>query len=297
MSTVPDRGANTEGRPVDVVVARVAALSRYPVKSMMGADVAELPLDALGAAGDRRWIVIDADGAQVTARVCHALLRIRPAYTDGLDGAIRLHADDGTSIEVAVPPLGAAVRAVHIWGDVVAAQDAGDAVASWLSQHLHRAVRLVRLAPTATRGLKPKYAGPLDPTGRTVAFPDGAPLLLLGLPSIAHLNERLVEAGATDVMDRRRFRANVWLEGLAPHAEDTWGQVRIGEVTLGCGSLCERCVLTTVDPDTAASGLEPLRTFATYRRQGSAVMFGVNATHTAPGVLRVGDEVRVLAWR
>ena len=47
----------------------------------------------------------DADGAQVTARVCHALLRIRPAYTDGLDGAIRLHADDGSFIEVAVPPV------------------------------------------------------------------------------------------------------------------------------------------------------------------------------------------------
>jgi uncharacterized protein YcbX len=54
-------------------------------------------------------------------------------------------------------------------------------------------------------------------------------------------------------------------------------------------------VFTTVDPDSAATGVEPLRTLAGYRTAGGAVMFGMNATHAAPGVIRMGDAVRVVA--
>jgi len=46
--------------------------------------------------------------------------------------------------------------------------------------------------------------------------------------------------------------------------------------------------------DSAAKGVEPLRTLAGYRTQAGAVMFGMNATHAAPGVIRVGDAVRVV---
>ncbi|MBL0172946.1 MAG: MOSC domain-containing protein [Gemmatimonadaceae bacterium] len=51
--------------------------------------------------------------------------------------------------------------------------------------------------------------------------------------------------------------------------------------------------MTTVDPLTGEKGLEPLRTLATYRRQNGSVMFGMNATHGAIGIIRVGDVVRV----
>lgn len=283
---------------IGTVVARVAALTRYPIKSTAGIDVSSLVLDERAAAGDRRWLVVNPDGTQVTARECHRLVLLHATFlTDDLSGALRLSAAGHPPFDVAVPDAAAPMMLVRIWDDDVVALDAGDAAAAWCSQMLGRTVRLTYLAPHSTRPLQLRYAGGVDANGRTVAFSDGAPLLLLGLPSVALLNEKLVEAGETALMDRRRFRANVWLDGLAPHAEDTWRRVRIGNVEIGIGTQCARCVLTTVDPDRAESGKEPLRTFATYRRHDGNVWFGVNATHAAPGTLNVGDEVVLLAVR
>lgn len=284
--------------PIGSVVARVAALTRYPIKSTAGIDVPSLALDERAAMGDRRWLVVNPDGTQVTARECHRLVLLHASFvTDDVRGALRLAAEACASLDVAVPDATAPTMMVRVWDDDVLALDAGNAAAVWCSTMLGRAVRLVHLAPHSVRPLQLRYAGGVDATGRTVAFSDGAPLLLLGLPSVALLNEKLVEAGETTLMDRRRFRANVWLEGLAPHAEDTWRRVRIGNVEIGIGTLCARCVLTTVDPDRAESGKEPLRTFAHYRRHDGNVWFGVNATHAAPGTLHVGDEVVLLETR
>lgn len=283
---------------IGTVVARVAALSRYPIKSTAGIDVTSLPLDERAAAGDRRWLVVNPDGTQVTARECHRLVLLHPTFvTDDVNGALRLNASGYTSLDVDVPNASATQMLVRVWDDDVLALDAGDAAAAWCSTMLGRDVRLVYLAPHSTRPLQLRYVGGVDADGRTVAFSDGAPLLLLGLPSVGLLNEKLVEAGETLLMDRRRFRANVWLDGLTPHAEDTWRRVRIGNVDIGIGTQCARCVLTTVDPDRAESGKEPLRTFARYRRHEGNVWFGVNATHAKPGVLHVGDEVVLLETR
>jgi uncharacterized protein YcbX len=94
-------------------------------------------------------------------------------------------------------------------------------------------------------------------------------------------------------MDRRRFRANIWLDGIDAHEEDRWRTVRVGNVALWLGTPCPRCVLTTVDPDTQEQGVEPMRTLSTYRRQDGGVVFGVNTTHANTGVIRVGDTVVV----
>ena len=56
-------------------------------------------------------------------------------------------------------------------------------------------------------------------------------------------------------------------------------------------------MVTTIDQATTEQGVQPLRMFATYRRQGGEVMFGMNATHAHPGSIHVDDEVRVLARR
>jgi uncharacterized protein len=88
------------------------------------------------------------------------------------------------------------------------------------------------------------------------------------------------------------------LATAAPHEEDGWERVRVGAVEIGVGSPCPRCVVTTIDPGTLAQDVEPLRTLAQYRRgEGGGVMFGMNATHAAPGELVVGDVVDVLSHR
>ena len=73
-----------------------------------------------------------------------------------------------------------------------------------------------------------------------------------------------------------RFRPNVVVAGAAAFAEDGWHLVRIGDVRFRVAKPCGRCVLTTVDPDTAVKGKEPLATLARHRRWDGNVWFGVN---------------------
>jgi uncharacterized protein len=277
------------------MTAFVAALTVYPLKSAAGIEVTSLPLDEYGAEGDRRWLLVDGQGEAITARTCHALLHVVPRFaTSDRNGALLLDAPGLPTCTAVVPDASVPVRDVTVWGDRMAAADAGDEAAAWCSAAIGLACRLVRLDDRARRPLRTKYAGPISTAGRRVAFTDGAPLLLLGLPAVRALNERLLEQGHEAPHDRRRFRANVWLDGLAPHEEDTWRRVRIGATELGVGEPCTRCVLTTVNPDTLETDVEPLRSFAAYRRTDDGVVFGMNATHAAPGGVMVGDEVVVL---
>jgi uncharacterized protein YcbX len=274
---------------------RVSALWVYPLKSAAGIAVDALVLDALGAAGDRRWMLVDAAGEAVTARTHPSLVRIQPAFADGdPSGALWLSAPGMEPLRVAVP-AGAPVREAQVWDDAVPVRDAGDAAAAWCSAVVGVPVRLVWLDAHAERPLRAKYAGPVAWEGRHVPLSDGAPLLLLGDASVAALQARLAAGGRPAAEGQpRRFRANILVAGTAPHEEDGWREVAVGAVRLGVGSACPRCVLTTVDPDSAAKGQEPLRTLAGYRTREGQVVFGMNATHAAPGEIRVGDAVRVV---
>lgn len=62
---------------------RVAALWRYPVKSMAGERLAAAELTAAGLAGDRVVQVYDAHGRMVTARRYPALLRLHATLGPG----------------------------------------------------------------------------------------------------------------------------------------------------------------------------------------------------------------------
>lgn len=271
---------------------RVAALTIYPLKSAAGIDVAAIELDEFGAVGDRRWLLVDDAGQAITARDNPRLLRIVPQVIDtDRDGALTLTAVGRDALTVAVPDHHADRSPVQVWDDRVVARVAAEEASAWCSQVIAQPCTLVRVAPETQRPLAPRFAGPLEYRGRFVAFTDGAPLLVLGLASIDALNERLVEQGDQAMMERRRFRANVWLEGTAPHEEDTWRSAQIGDVDVGFGTRCARCVLTTVNPDTLERGVEPLRTLARYRRENGGVVFGVNTTHADPGWIRVGDVV------
>jgi uncharacterized protein YcbX len=99
----------------------------------------------------------------------------------------------------------------------------------------------------------------------------------------------------------RRFRPSVVVSGAPAWAEDGWRRLRIGAVTFRSVKGCDRCVLTTVDPDTAAKGHEPLFALARHRRWDGKVWFGVNLipdlTPGAPppgALIRPGDPIEVL---
>lgn len=167
--------------------------------------------------------------------------------------------------------------AVTIWEATVPAcvhADGSRFFSSWLG----RDVRLVCCAEDAQRRTE-LGAG-------EVAFADGYPFLLIGAASLADLNARLERPLAME-----RFRPNLVVDGARPYAEDTWARLRIGALSFRGVKRCERCVVTTIDPDTARRGPEPLRTLASYRRQDGKVWFGMNLCPDAEGTLRVGDPV------
>jgi hypothetical protein len=54
-------------------------------------------------------------------------------------------------------------------------------------------------------------------------------------------------------------------------------------------------VITTVDPETAVRGKEPIASLARVRRWDGATWFAVNLVPDSPGAtVRVGDELEVL---
>jgi uncharacterized protein YcbX len=281
---------------------RVTDLFVHPLKGAAPMRVHRLVLDALGARGDRRWMLTDPSGAPLTAREAARLLTIR-ATLPMREGAVVaeyplcLDADGLPRLLVPQAPPDAPRWRTHLWGDDLTLLDAGNAAADWCSTAIGRNCRLTHQAPDTVRPLAPKFAGPLSATARAVALSDGAPLLLLGAASLDALNRRLTDSG-TRPMGVERFRPNVLLATHHAHEEDTWSHVRIGDLELGVGTPCPRCVVTTLDPHTLEQGVEPLRTLAAYRRgDGGGVMFGMNASHAAPGTIAVGDTVTVLAMR
>jgi uncharacterized protein YcbX len=138
---------------------------------------------------------------------------------------------------------------------------------------------------TVLRGGKPVARGkPTDPVGRSLlnqffaAFfagsPRGAPRLVAGrrdadgavaftdaeTPYLSILNLASVadlERVARQPVDPRRFRANLWIEGVPAWAEMDWAGLRmtLGAATLEGAEPIDRCAATTVNPDTAQRDL------------------------------------------
>ncbi|MDC0714493.1 MOSC domain-containing protein [Stigmatella sp. ncwal1] len=263
----------------------VAELFLYPLKSAAGLPLTEAQVEPLGVAHDRRWMVASPKGSFFTGRKHPALLRINalPSAT-----GLRLSAPGVAGLEVPVPPLDAPRLDVTIWDDTCSAARAGEAADRWLSAFLGEPVCLVYVDDRMERPVDSQYSVPGDKVG----FADGFPLLLLSRASLEALNQRLARP-----VTMLHFRPNLVVEGCEPFAEDTWKRLRIGNVELEVASPCARCVMVTLDPQTAeqAADGEPLRTLTTFRRQlKNKVMFGQNVVVRRPGRFQVGDAVEVL---
>ncbi len=275
------------------MAVRLTDVWRYPVKSCRGQRLAEAVVERCGLAGDRRWMVVDGDGRFVTAREHHRMVLITPR-PDG--EVIRLSAPGLPGLTVALPGADAELVPVRVWNSELAAALASDEAGRWLGKVAGMDVRLVYLDDPTRRPARPDFSR----AGDVVSFADGFPLLLASEGSLAQLNEWIAagEHAHEGPLPMTRFRPNVVVAGAAPFAEDAWRLVRIGGVTFRVAKACGRCVLTTVDPVTAAKGKEPLATLARHRRWEGNVWFGVNLIPDAPRageVIRAGDPVEALA--
>jgi uncharacterized protein YcbX len=262
----------------------IAALYVYPVKSCRGITLQRSRLTAAGLQYDREWMVVTPEGRFLTQR---ELPQLAVVDTSLHDDALGLAAPRRLPLRV---PLQAAtdtpVREVTVWGEPCLARDEGEAAATWFSDLLGRAVRLVRFDRSRRRPTDPDWSQGLD--GESL-FADGFPVLVLSQASLDDLNARLPVALPVD-----RFRPNILLQGCGPYEEDRIGALALEGVRLRLVKPCSRCSVTTVEQATGVvQGDEPLRTLKTYRwdarRRG--VLFGQNAIIEAGegAVLAVGD--------
>jgi hypothetical protein len=272
---------------------QLAEIWRYPVKSCRGERLAEARVEPWGLAGDRRWMVVDGGGHQVTAREYPRLILVTPQ----LNGAdhITLTSPDQPDLTVPVPADGDLVP-VSVWESDLLATQADDKAAAWLTEIIGDPVRLVYLDDPTRRATNPEYSV----AGDRVSFADGYPLLLTSEESLDAVNGWIAQGprAAEGPIPMRRFRPSVVVSGAPAWAEDGWRRLRIGPVTFRAAKGCDRCVLTTIDPDTAAKGHEPLFALARHRRWDGKVWFGVTLIpdEAGPdGVIRPGDPVEILA--
>jgi uncharacterized protein YcbX len=95
--------------------------------------------------------------------------------------------------------------------------------------------------------------------------------------------------------DVRRLRPNILIGGVEGMAERGWegSELHVGDAIIGLDSLRGRCPMTTVDPDTITRDPEVLKDIG--RRFGGKL--ALNAEVLRPGVVRVGDAVRLVGAR
>lgn len=263
---------------------RVTGLYHYPVKSCRGIALNEARLTPYGLEQDRHWMVVDKQGRFLTQRRFPRMALIE-AVPDG-DG-LTLKAPGLPAL--AVPPPGPDPLAVRVWGFDGTGVDAGDEAAAWFSAFLNYPCRLAAPTPALHRAVDDRY----DTWGSAVMYADGFPLLLISEASLDALNGRLAEPVAMN-----RFRPNLVIAGCAPHAEDGWRTLRIGDGLLfHVVKPCARCTIPTVDQVTGERGTEPSATLATYRQgEDKQVYFGQNVIHESKtGSVRIGDPVEVVA--
>jgi uncharacterized protein len=111
---------------------------------------------------------------------------------------------------------------------------------------------------------------------------DDSPVLVVNLATIAAF---ALAAGMA--VDHRRFRANLYVDGLEHEEELRWigRRLQAGSAELEVVKRCERCVVITLDPDSTAATPALLRVLT----QTSDTSMGVYCRVVRPGHVSVGD--------
>jgi uncharacterized protein YcbX len=241
----------------------------------------EVAVSRDGLAGDRCFFFAGTDRTMVSATRIGPLMAIEPAW-DPVGARLELRFPDGST--VAGPVETGEAEQIRFFGLGVDARPVAGPFSEAVSRHCGVDLQLMTRPaerPAVDRG----WSGAVT---------------LLGSGSMARLEQAAAADGHGEPIDRRRFRMNFNLEGVGPHGEDDWvgRTVRIGEVEIQVEEKVGRCAATTRDPDRGDVDLKTLHYLASYRREVPSVEtlpFGVYASVTRPGTVRIGDPVTPVA--
>ncbi|MFK0113814.1 MOSC domain-containing protein [Streptomyces sp. NPDC091217] len=274
----------------------VAALYRYPVKSMLGEAVIAVTVTERGFTGDRAYAVLDGTGAVGSAkhpRKWGELLRCRSRLDDA--GVVRVVLPDGTALAVEDPDL-----------DVQLSKLLGRQV--FVSAVVPEHSTLERAVPEYEGGVPDRVqeTASVDATGASITTGSVAPGTFFDFGRV-----HLVTTASLDRMrtvypsgdfDARRFRPNLVVDtdGGPGFPEDAWpgSRLRVGEALFRVVVPTPRCVVPTLGHDELPPDPGIMRAVARDHRVpvfdlGRLSCLGVYLDVLEAGTVRVGDVITV----
>lgn len=261
----------------------VSGLYIYPVKSLGGFEVARGQVTATGLEHDRRWMLVDANNQFISQREIAAMALLQVSLLQ--NGLLVTHKQNQSTVVAPFEPQGGPPVTVQVWGDSCKALPVSAEADEWFSDMLSTRCRLVYMPDNSKRRVDTRYAFNKEIT----SFSDGFPFLLLGQASLDDLNSRLAEP-----LPFNRFRPNIVFTGGQPYQEDVMEHFIINGISFFGVKLCARCVITTINQQTAAKAKEPLKTLSGYRMRNNRIYFGQNLLHSGEGFIAKGDAVSIV---
>lgn len=267
--------------------AEVTGLRIYPVKSMKGITLRQATLAAEGLVHDRRFMVIRASGRFVTQRDMPRMSLVSVALEEN---GISLSMERAGRVTVPFGCREGRRFTTAVWNDPCETVDQGESVSRWLTESLesNEPLHLVAMAPGFTR---PQGKADLLGARTHTLFADAAPFLIANEASLRALNNELLASGH-DAVQMNRFRPNIIVQGLGAFEEHQVGHLSAGNMTLRLHHPCQRCIVTTIDQDTARRHpqREPFNTLSEINPMPGTQKqpaFGHNASLTAGEGLQI----------
>lgn len=265
----------------------LSEINIYPVKSLGGISLSAAEVTDRGLKYDRRWMLVDHSGKFLTQRTYPQMALVKVELSQS--GLILSHKTKSIEpLEIPFAHKGNSEMEVEVWDDKVRAKLVGINADKWFSETLNVDCRLVYMPDKSLRHVDPNYSS----NNEIVSFADAYPFLIIGQQSLNDLNSRLEEK-----VPMNRFRPNFVFDGGEPFDEDKWKKFKIGDAIFEAVKPCSRCVVTTINQETAEVKHEPLKTLAQYRLQDNHVNFGQNLIHDKVGSVKVGDAIEILEWK
>jgi len=258
------------------IVGKVESLWRYPVKSMRGEELDEMFAGYAGVYGDRLFAFASSANANgfpfFTGRDQRQMIRYRARFRNPEKAARPVNLSDAEKHNAT--PLYAAPN------DLMLDIETPDGKTF--------AINDPALIDNLRANIDEKHQLTLLRSDK--AMTDCRPLSIFAVQSAKKLGE---ETGTS--VDKRRFRANVYLD-----LNSSWGfaedafvgkTLRIGpKVVVSVVERDPRCIMITLDPDTAEKSPAILKAVA----QAHEGMAGVYGAVLAEGMIHKGDSVELL---
>lgn len=259
-------------------IGTVESLWRYPIKSMSGEAMTEAFMGFSGFYGDRCYAFRNSSARKgfpyLNATVQQQMLRYRPQFRYAERAARPPNLIEAMSIAPGITPANAEPNDLML--DVVTPSGAVVAVDD---------PALIEMLGEGLRG-----ENQLTLVRSDRALTDCRPVSLMSLQTV-----RQVEAELGIPIDKRRFRANVYLD-LA--ADDGFAEDELVGRRLRIGSSAvimvlerdPRCKMISLDPDTGEHNPEVLRKVA----RAHAAFAGVYCAVLVEGILTKSDSIELL---